>query len=319
VKTVGDLRQEQAAATAAPAGLRGRSDALDSGVLDAEPGTAALGGPADGMAPVDGIAVDGISATDSEERLGTRNKVARLILANGPSTAADLADQVGLTPAGVRRHLDALAAEGLVEAREQRVYGQRGRGRPAKVFALTGPGRAVFHHVYDGIAIDALQFIAETGGDAAVDAFARRRFAGLAARYREVLAAAEPRDRAGLLADALTADGYAASTRRPGDRGGKSGRKGPGAALPGEQLCQHHCPVQHVAEQFPQLCEAETQAFAELLGTHVQRLATIAHGDGVCTTYIPAAPAARTRSEPVSQAPDQQQSAAPPVSEGDTA
>jgi len=23
------------------------------------------------------------------------------------------------------------------------------------------------------------------------------------------------------------------------------------------------------------------------LGTHVQRLATIAHGDGVCTTFIP--------------------------------
>jgi predicted ArsR family transcriptional regulator len=45
--------------------------------------------------------------------------------------------------------------------------------------------------------------------------------------------------------------------------------------------------VAHVAEQFPQLCEAETEAFAELLGTHVQRLATIAHGDGVCTTFIP--------------------------------
>jgi predicted ArsR family transcriptional regulator len=42
-----------------------------------------------------------------------------------------------------------------------------------------------------------------------------------------------------------------------------------------------------VAEQFPELCEAETEVFAALLGTHVQRLATIAHGDGVCTTYIP--------------------------------
>ena len=56
----------------------------------------------------------------------------------------------------------------------------------------------------------------------------------------------------------------------------------------GEQICQHHCPVAHVAEQFPQLCEAETAAFGRLLGTHVQRLATIAHGDGVCTTFIPA-------------------------------
>jgi hypothetical protein len=55
----------------------------------------------------------------------------------------------------------------------------------------------------------------------------------------------------------------------------------------GEQLCQHHCPVAHVAEKFPQLCEVETELFSRLLGVHVQRLATIAHGDGVCTTHVP--------------------------------
>jgi predicted ArsR family transcriptional regulator len=43
-----------------------------------------------------------------------------------------------------------------------------------------------------------------------------------------------------------------------------------------------------VAAEFPQLCEAETEAFARLLGTPVQRLATIAHGDGVCTTHVTA-------------------------------
>ncbi|HWG99808.1 MAG TPA: hypothetical protein VNV66_10905, partial [Pilimelia sp.] len=55
----------------------------------------------------------------------------------------------------------------------------------------------------------------------------------------------------------------------------------------GGQLCQHHCPVAHVAVEFPQLCEAETAVISRLIGTHVQRLATIAHGDGVCTTHIP--------------------------------
>ena len=55
----------------------------------------------------------------------------------------------------------------------------------------------------------------------------------------------------------------------------------------GEQLCQQHCPVAHVAHEFPQLCEAETAVIGRLVGTHVQRLATIAHGDGVCTTHIP--------------------------------
>ena len=43
----------------------------------------------------------------------------------------------------------------------------------------------------------------------------------------------------------------------------------------------------HVAAEFPELCEAETRAFEKVLGTYVQRLATIAHGDGVCTTHVP--------------------------------
>ncbi|MEI8149851.1 MAG: winged helix-turn-helix transcriptional regulator, partial [Actinomycetes bacterium] len=34
--------------------------------------------------------------------------MARTILENGPLTAADLAQKLGLTPAGIRRHLDAL-------------------------------------------------------------------------------------------------------------------------------------------------------------------------------------------------------------------
>ena len=33
--------------------------------------------------------------------------------------------------------------------------------------------------------------------------------------------------------------------------------------------------------------EARYRAFERVLGTYVQRLATIAHGDGVCTTFIP--------------------------------
>jgi predicted ArsR family transcriptional regulator len=38
--------------------------------------------------------------------------------------------------------------------------------------------------------------------------------------------------------------------------------------------------------EFPQLCESETEAFGRLLGTPVQCLATIAHGDGICTTHV---------------------------------
>jgi len=208
----------------------------------------------------------------------TRNRVARSILDHGPSTVAELAGRLGLTQAAVRRHLDALVADDVVEAREKRVYGARTRGRPAKVFALTDCGRDAFDQSYDALAVDALRWIArQEGGEQAVAAFARARFTDQAKAYRKAVEAAAPEERTEALAKSLSADGYAATARS--------------APLPqqGEQLCQHHCPVAHVAEQFPQLCEAETEFFAELLGTHVQRLATIAHGDGVCTTFIPAA------------------------------
>ncbi len=202
----------------------------------------------------------------------TRERVARSILELGPSTAAALAERLDLTPAAVRRHLDHLVAEGAVESREPRVYGTRGRGRPARLFALTELGRERFDQQYDDLAVQALRFLAETGGEEAVQAFARRRVADLETHYRDILAAQPGLPPAEALARALTQGGYAASVRT-----------GP----VGEQLCQQHCPVAHVAHEFPQLCEAETEVISRLLGRHVQRLATIAHGDGVCTTCIP--------------------------------
>ena len=52
---------------------------------------------------------------------GTRELVARSILENGPSTASVLGERLGITPAGIRRHLDALLADGVVEAIEWKV------------------------------------------------------------------------------------------------------------------------------------------------------------------------------------------------------
>ena len=219
---------------------------------------------------------NGVVKTDRELDGRTRDRVARLLMEQGPATAAALAQALGISPTAIRRHLDGLVAEEVIAERTVKPFGSRGRGRPARVFALTDSGRDGFPHAYDDMAVRALRFLSETGGPEAVAAFAKTRATEMTARYEAVVSTARTdTERSQALADTLTADGYAASTR---------------IAPTGVQICQHHCPVAHVAHEFPQLCEAETEAFSELLGSHVQRLATIAHGDGVCTTYVPAIP-----------------------------
>jgi predicted ArsR family transcriptional regulator len=143
------------------------------------------------------------------------------------------------------------------------------------VFSLTDTGRGRFPHTYDDLAAAALRHLARHGGVDAVTEFATERVAQLEERCRAAMddAGDDPLARSQALADALSAEGYAASAT---------------AIASGGQLCQHHCPVAHVAAEFPQLCEAETAVISRLVGSHVQRLATIAHGDGVCTTHIPA-------------------------------
>src|SRR4051812_26164297 len=165
-----------------------------------------------------------------------------------------------------------MLASGTVEAGEPRIRGTRGRGRPAKVFALTEAGRDQFEQQYDDLAAQALRFLAQTGGEEAVAEFARAPLARLEDRVRAIQENDPDLAPSQALSPAMSEEGYAASLR----------------TVPlGEQLCQQHCPVAHVEHEFPQLCEAETELISRVLGRHVQRLATIAHGDGVCTTSIP--------------------------------
>ncbi|MFN8070974.1 MAG: metalloregulator ArsR/SmtB family transcription factor [Mycobacterium sp.] len=207
----------------------------------------------------------------------TRRAIVQLLLESGSITAADIGRRLGISAAGVRRHLDALVDSGDSEANPSAPWQQAGRGRPAKRFRLTAAGRAKLEHTYDDLASAAMRQLREIGGDEAVLAFARR-------RVEAILDGVEPVDSdddeavaeaAEQVADALTRAGYATTATRV---------RGP---IQGIEICQHHCPVSHVAEEFPELCQAEQEAISEVLGTHVQRLASIVNGDCACTTHVP--------------------------------
>lgn len=217
----------------------------------------------------------------------TRNQIMLHLLQQGPSTASQLGDRLGISAAGVRRHLDILVDEGLAEAvvrpSRSRPGATPSRGRPAKEFRLTDSGRAHFGHDYDNLALLALTALRDIGGEAAVKEFARKRIADIV----EGIAPADDGEEsveatARALAEVFGEHGYAATVTNAGS---------------GVQICQHHCPISNVAAEFPQICEAEHEAISDLVGVHVQQLASIAEGHGICTTNIPLTPINNTPDE----------------------
>lgn len=205
-----------------------------------------------------------------------------IISEDGPITTAELAEQLDVTDTAVRRHVDNLVEAGLIESIRLPLRRRRGRGRPAKEWVISDAGHRALQSDYDTLARSALHFLEETAGVAAITAFAEARATTMEKRYAGAVAAAGDSlgDRTKALVDALTDDGYSASARPVDDPDLPEG-------YIGIQLCQGHCPIQDAATDYPQFCEAETEAFSRLLGVHVQRLATLAQGDRVCTTFIP--------------------------------
>ena len=207
---------------------------------------------------------------DSSTRPDTRSAIRELLLERGALTAAAIGRELGLTAAGVRRHLDHLVESGEVETVRTRPAGTR--GRPAKAFQVTAAGRDSARHGYDRLAVEALTALRRVGGSEAVAEFARERVRSVIGHVRPARGPEDVQRAAADIATALTGAGYASSVEEAG---------------PGLQICQHHCPVWNVASRFPELCEAEQEVVSEIVGTHVQRLATIAGGQCACTTNIP--------------------------------
>ena len=208
-------------------------------------------------------------------------RIVRSLVDVGPATATVLADRLGVTPGAVRRHLDPMLDKGLLTAGDQAPYGprtERGRGRPARVYAVTDAGREWLPKGYEALSVELLRFLRDEVGPDAVVSFATARLGDQRERYAAALEEVTAQERPYALAQLLTQEGFAATVDVAG------------SPIEGTQICQHHCPVGHAAAEFPQLCDAEGAMFSELLDTPVQRLATIGHGDPVCTTHLPAIP-----------------------------
>lgn len=199
----------------------------------------------------------------------TKVRLLELVRRHGPQTAQDLATRLEVSVPAARRHLGDLQEQGLLQARTER---PGGRGRPQHVFSLTEQGEAAFPRTYSGLCVDVMRHVENLFGEGAVLKVLDARNVEIAQRMRAELPDGLPlAERVQRLTVLLTEMGFDPVVEQDG---------------PDLVLTQRNCPNLTVARQYAQLCGAELNLYAELLGASVVRETRIVCGQGACRYRI---------------------------------
>jgi DeoR family suf operon transcriptional repressor len=199
---------------------------------------------------------------------GPRAEVVMELKRSGAVAAKGIAERLGLSLNAVRHHVKELEAAGLVDYERE----NRGVGAPAFVYRLTPAGEALFPRRYEDAVGRLLDYVVAREGRAAAVDVLESRYKELALRLRSALAEASPEERVTIVTRALAEEGY-----MPEIRSGQAS---------GMQLVEHNCPIQQVAERFPEVCEAEARFLEEVLEAEVTRGDHIVSGCGTCEYHV---------------------------------
>jgi DeoR family transcriptional regulator, suf operon transcriptional repressor len=204
----------------------------------------------------------------------TRRKIVLALKQHGGLTAAELAEMLGITSMGVRRHLTTLERDKLV--RYELV--QRGKGRPSYVYRLSPQAENLFPKNYAQLANELLGYLADDAGDSTViqlfDRRAQRRI-----RNAQVQLAGKPLgERVAGLAHLLSNEGYLAEFEQVDEKT--------------FWLLEHNCAVHDVAHEFTAACDSEiTFLRAVLSDATVTREHHMMGGELMCAYRIESRPA----------------------------
>ena len=234
----------------------------------------------------------------------TRSRLLLSLRKHPGITVTELAAELGLTGMGIRRHLEGLELDGLVE---RSACPHHGVGRPPSGFRLSAAGMELLPRSYDTFVLQLLEDLCEQVGDEGVDVVLRRRSEKMAGQYRDELAGATTlAERVAELARVRDQAGYMAECH-PESPDGEFPEKGVAKKGVVEKgvvekgviekgvvekgvivLVENNCAVHRVAEHFPAVCAMELALFRTVLGPAVEvtRVAHTMAGDATCTYRI---------------------------------
>jgi predicted ArsR family transcriptional regulator len=213
----------------------------------------------------------------------TRDEIRDILAAKGAVTVAAVAGELSMNQANIRRHLEVMRAEGLVDVEMQR----HGLGRPSYLYRLTeraeeltghyprllnrmvrriaarpdGDGQTLLAQVFDGVAED------------------------IAATYAPRVNGATVGERVAQTSDALRDEGIVDHWRRDDD---------------GFHLMNTTCPYRKAAELTDAPCHADQRTVELLVGAPVRQVSRMVDGHAMCEYVVKASAATGKRSRKAS-------------------
>lgn len=190
----------------------------------------------------------------------TRRALIDLLKRQGPSSADQLAEALGLTAMAVRQHLYGLEDERIVthDTAGTPPAGKTGKavGRPLKLWRLTPTADRYFPDGHEALSLELIGAMTQAFGEKGLDKLLAVRAKqqvesyGQTVRHNDSVA-----KRLRALAKLRSAEGYMAEVKKDDA----------GAHL----LIEHHCPICSAAATCQGLCGAELRVFQEVLGPDV--------------------------------------------------
>ena len=196
----------------------------------------------------------------------TRTTLLQQVVQTGGATVADLSGILRISDATVRRHLDRLEADGLLQIETLR----RGAGRPSYLYRATDDGvRSVRDHS-PALAERLLAEMVRLRVPAA--AVAEALASQLAAAHQADVPGDTLEERVDGVVIALRGEGILDRWERGDD---------------GIHLVNNACPYLGAATANDCVCEADRLAIEKLVGVAVEQTGSVAGGDQCCEYVIP--------------------------------
>jgi predicted ArsR family transcriptional regulator len=205
---------------------------------------------------------------NQEHEMSTRKVILSMIKTQGPLGVHEMSKQLGITEMAVRRHINTLEKDGLLDATLVR----QAMGRPSNVYSLTPLADELFPKKYMQLTMDLLGELLEDEGQEKIDQLFNARQEKLELRYQSRMKARSLEERVAELAHIQNENGYMVEWSQ---------------LYEGEFiLSEHNCPITQVANNFQQACKCELALFQNLLDAHVERTECLAKGGSKCVYMI---------------------------------